>query len=125
MFGLDAKSLKLVSELTKDVNGLKNLLNLHEMAPAIFKAFENETPLQEGELKSVMFIQTIDGELYVTGATFGEDGSLLRPLFHWEFKDVLNRVDFGSLMDSRESLSGGQLSWNEIKQILKLKTPNV
>lgn len=121
MFNLDAKSLRLIGELTKDVNGLKKFLNLSEMAPAMFQAFETANPPNLGELKPVIFLQSINGELYVSGVMLNSDAKPTRALFQWHFKTVLARLDLEKVLDLKDELASGQMSWAQICGTLKIK----
>jgi hypothetical protein len=123
MFGMnfDAKTLKLIGQLTQDVNKLKEFLHLAEMAPAIFKAFKEAHPLQEGEFTATIFLQELNGQLFISAATMNIEGVPMRPLFQWNYQEKLAQLNIAALMDNKEQLASGQLSWSQIIEMLKIK----
>lgn len=122
MLGLDPNSLKLAGALMNDTDKLKDFLNLWEMAPAIFKAFEEAHPLRDEEEKATIFIQTDkNGQLWISGAAMDGNGVPVRVLFHWNYQKTLNALSMDALLDKKDLLASGQLNWSQIRTILKGK----
>lgn len=121
LFDFDAEQLEAYKELASDVNKVKDMLRLKELAPAIFRAFKAAYPLQEGEYTATMFIQELKGELYISAATMNIEGVPVRPLFQWNLNEKIDQLNIDALMSRTDELASGQLTWAQIIDILKIK----
>lgn len=125
MFGISAADIPKIGKLLQDPNGLKELIALHALGPQIFKAFSEAHPLNEGEYKQAVFMFMDDaGQLWINGAAMNEDGQPLRIHFQWNYSRIIKELNIDALLNSNKQIASGTLSWEQLKQLLKIKPKN-